>query len=79
MNQLCRTVVLVLSALAALLTAAPAHAKPPEPVVQTGDVQVMTGDYDILEDVMEHITMKRGNGATLHQLYDHSNGTALPE
>jgi hypothetical protein len=62
--------------LAALFAAAPAQAAA-EPVVQSGDVNVLTGDYDILEDVMEHISMPSGDGNTItHQLYDHSGGSA---
>ncbi|GGZ05340.1 hypothetical protein [Streptomyces poonensis] len=79
MNKLRRAIVLAVSSLTVLLPAASAHAKPPAPVVGAGDVSVLTGDFDVLEDVMEHITMKRGNGPTAHQIYDHSRGGALPE
>ncbi|GAA2248999.1 hypothetical protein GCM10010145_15470 [Streptomyces ruber] len=82
MNKLRRALVLAASCFTVLLPAVhavPAHAKPPAPVVETGDVTVLTGDYDILEDVLEHITIRRGNGPTAHQIYDHSRGEALPE
>ncbi|MGW0822678.1 hypothetical protein [Streptomyces sp. NPDC002845] len=83
MNSMSRTIMLAASSLAAPLAflsvaAAPAHAAPAEPLVRTGDVSVLTGDFDILEDVLEHISMTRGNGTTTHQLYD-SRGTAAPE
>jgi hypothetical protein len=72
-----RTILLAASSLAALSAAAPAHAAPPaEPLVQSGNVSVLTGDFDILEDVQEHISMPRGKGNTMtHQLYDHSGAT----
>lgn len=78
MKPLCRTVLLALPSLTLLLAGAPAHAaaKPPAPVVSAGDVHVLTGDYDVLEDVFEHITMKRGDGPTAHQIYDYSGGAA---
>ncbi|MGP4044636.1 hypothetical protein [Streptomyces sp. 2A115] len=51
--------------------AAPAHAAPDEPLVTTGDVGVRTGDVDLLEDVLEHISVPFGGSGTLtHQLYD---------
>ncbi|GAA3819572.1 hypothetical protein ACFS5L_10570 [Streptomyces phyllanthi] len=64
---------------AAVLSAAPAHAAPAEPLVRSGDVNVLTGDLDTMEDVQEHISMPRGYGHTMtHQLYDHS-GAATQE
>ncbi len=71
-----RTILLAALSLAALSAAAPAHAAPSEPLVQPGDVNVLTGDFDILEDVQEHMSMARGDGnMTTHQLYDHSGAT----
>ncbi|MEU5701401.1 hypothetical protein ACFFS2_01195 [Streptomyces aurantiacus] len=55
-------------------SAAPAPA-PAEPLVTTGDVGVRTGDLDLLEDVLEHISVPSGStGPLTHQLYD-SRGT----
>jgi hypothetical protein len=76
MNPMSRALVLAASSAAALLAATPAHA---ESVVRTGEVNVLTGDHDLLEDVMEHISMPRGTGhAMTHQLYD-SSGAVVPE
>jgi hypothetical protein len=73
MTPTSRAIMLAASSLAVLLTATPAYAAPAEPLVQTGDINVLTGDYDIFEDVLEHISMVRGNGnTTTHQLYDNS-------
>ncbi|MDQ0773425.1 hypothetical protein QF026_001891 [Streptomyces aurantiacus] len=87
MNSLSRTTVLAaggvaVAAVVAVLSgtgaasAAPAPAPAPaEPLVTTGDVGVQTGDLDVLEDVLEHISMPFGSRGTLtHQLYD-SRGT----
>jgi hypothetical protein len=72
-----RTILLAASSLAALSAAAPTHAAPAEPLIQSGNVSVLTGDFDILEDVQEHVSMSSGNGNTMiHQLYDHSGATA---
>lgn len=79
MTSMSRTTMLAASSLAALFTAAPVQAAAAEPVVRSGDVYVLTGDVDLLEDVMEHISMPSGNGNTMtHQLYDHS-GASVPE
>jgi hypothetical protein len=73
MTPTSRTIMLAASSLAVLLTAAPAYAAPAEPLVQTGDVNVLTGDFDIFEDVLEHISVARGDGNTMtHQRYDES-------
>ncbi|MFF3482753.1 hypothetical protein ACFYXC_05660 [Streptomyces sp. NPDC002701] len=80
MKSLSRTTVLVAgaAAVAAVLSltgAASAQAAPADPLVNTGDVGVRTGDLDLLEDVLEHISMPFGHEGTLtHQLYD-SRGT----
>ncbi|NGO76201.1 hypothetical protein G6045_11060 [Streptomyces sp. YC504] len=51
----------VLSALS--LTAPAAAAPPPEPLIRTGDI-------DVLEDVLEHISVPLGEGGrAVHQLY----------
>ncbi|WP_320782949.1 hypothetical protein [Streptomyces sp. CRN 30] len=76
-RTIARTVPFLTGLLTVLLAGAPAHAaKAPPPVVRTGDVSVLTGDYDILEDVLEHITMKDGDGPTAHQIYDYSGGAS---
>ncbi|MET9560004.1 hypothetical protein [Streptomyces tauricus] len=81
MNALSRTTVLAAGAVAvaAVLSgtcAATAQAAAPaDPLVNTGDVGVRTGDVDALEDVLEHISIPFGHEGTLtHQLYD-SRGT----
>ncbi|MBQ0852412.1 hypothetical protein ACFU9Y_37320 [Streptomyces sp. NPDC057621] len=80
MKSLSRTTVLAAgaAAVAAVLSgpgAAVAQAAPAEPLVTTGDVGVRTGDLDLLEDVLEHISIPFGHKGTLtHQLYD-SRGT----
>ncbi|MEV6590750.1 hypothetical protein [Streptomyces acidicola] len=79
MTLMRRTIMLAALSLAVLFAAVPAHAAAAEPLVQSGDVYVLTGDYDILEDVMEHISMPSGDGnAMMHQMYDHS-GASVPE
>lgn len=79
MTPMSRTIMLAASSLAVLFTAAPAQAAASEPLVWSGDVNVLTGDVDFLEDVMEHISMPSGDGNTMtHQLYDHS-GASVPE
>lgn len=79
MTLMSRTITLAALSLAALFAAVPAHAAPAEPLVQSGDIHVLTGDYDVLEDVMEHISMPSGDGnAMMHQFYDHS-GASVPE
>ncbi|KAA0930229.1 MULTISPECIES: hypothetical protein [Streptomyces] len=61
-------VAVVLSALGTGTAAAAVRA---EPLVETGDVGVQTGDLDLLEDVLEHISVPFGHeGALTHQLYD---------
>ncbi|MFC8195490.1 hypothetical protein ACFUTV_08830 [Streptomyces sp. NPDC057298] len=78
MKSSSRTRVLAVGAAAvvAVLTATgAAQAAPAEPLVTTGDVGVRTGDLDLLEDVLEHISVPFGGSGTLtHQLYD-SRGT----
>jgi hypothetical protein len=83
MKSLSRTTVLAaggvaVAAVVATLSgtgAASAAPAPAEPLVTTGDVGVKTGDLDVLEDVLEHISMPFGSRGTLtHQLYD-SRGT----
>jgi hypothetical protein len=79
MTPMSRTITLAASSLVALIAAAPAHAAPAEPLVKSGDVSVINGDVDFLEDVMEHISMPSGDGnAMTHQFYDHS-GASVPE
>jgi hypothetical protein len=73
MQPVSRATVLAAAALSAVFAtgAAPAHAAPAEPLVSTGDVGVRTGDLDLLEDVLEHISVPFGGSGTLtHQLYD---------
>jgi hypothetical protein len=78
MKSLSRTAVLaagaaaVVAVLSALGTGtAAAQAVRAEPLVETGDVGVRTGDLDLLEDVLEHISVPFGHEGTLtHQLYD---------
>ncbi|WP_152778240.1 hypothetical protein [Streptomyces spongiae] len=78
-RPLSRTILLAASSLAALFAAAPAHAAATEPLVRSGDVNVINGDVDFLEDVMEHISMPSGDrNAMTHQFYDHS-GASVPE
>lgn len=90
MKSLSRTTVLAAGAAAAVAVlsvtgaaaaqsapTAPAAAPvaPADPLVNTGDVGVRTGDLDLLEDVLEHISVPFGHEGTLtHQLYD-SRGT----
>ncbi|MGW3421855.1 hypothetical protein [Streptomyces phaeochromogenes] len=77
MKSMSRTTVLAAGAAAAVVAvlsvtgAAPAQAAPAEPLVNTGDVGVRTGDVDALEDILEHISVPFGGSGTLtHQLYD---------
>ncbi|WP_328493055.1 hypothetical protein OHS59_10145 [Streptomyces sp. NBC_00414] len=81
MKSLSRTTVLAAGAAAAVAAVlsgtgtASAQAAPADPLVNTGDVGVRTGDLDLLEDVLEHISIPFGHKGTLtHQLYD-SRGT----
>ncbi|MEU7576887.1 hypothetical protein AB0B50_04695 [Streptomyces sp. NPDC041068] len=64
-----RTTVLAAAAVLGVLSAAgPAHAAGPDPLVRTGDI-------DLLEDVLEHISVPVGDGSkTIHQLYDSRTG-----
>jgi hypothetical protein len=67
-----RTTVLAAAVLGALSTAGVAHAAGAEPLVRTGDI-------DVFEDVLEHISVHVGDGGgTVHQLYD-SRGTAVED
>ncbi|MDQ1035170.1 hypothetical protein QFZ75_001586 [Streptomyces sp. V3I8] len=78
MKSLSRTTVLAVGAAAVVAVlsatgtgAAAARAARAEPLVETGDVGVRTGDLDLLEDVLEHISVPFGHKGTLtHQLYD---------
>jgi hypothetical protein len=78
MKSLSRTTVLAVGAAAVVVVlsatgtgAAAARAARAEPLVETGDVGVRTGDLDLLEDVLEHISVPFGHKGTLtHQLYD---------
>lgn len=82
MKSLSRTTVLAAGAAAVVAVlsatgagAAEARTARAEPLVETGDVGVRTGDLDLLEDVLEHISVPFGHEGTLtHQLYD-SRGT----
>ncbi|MFC7303256.1 hypothetical protein ACFQVC_03385 [Streptomyces monticola] len=66
-----RTTVLTAAVIGALSATAPAHAAAgPDPIVRTGDI-------DVLEDVLEHISVPVGEGGrAVHQLYGSSRGTA---
>ncbi|MEU9184260.1 hypothetical protein AB0D14_06765 [Streptomyces sp. NPDC048484] len=80
MKSFSRTTVLAAGAVAVVAVlsttgSASAQAAPAEPLVETGDVGVRTGDLDVLEDVLEHISVPFGHkGKLTHQLYD-SRGT----
>ncbi|MFF1692581.1 hypothetical protein ACFVXC_03005 [Streptomyces sp. NPDC058257] len=59
-----RTTVLAAAVLGVLAGAGPAQAAASEPLIRTGDI-------DVLEDVLEHISVSiGGEGRTVHQLYD---------
>ncbi|MDQ1024974.1 hypothetical protein QF035_002556 [Streptomyces umbrinus] len=76
MKSMSRTTVLAAGAAAVVAVlsvtgAAPAQAAPAEPLVNTGDIGVRTGDVDAMEDILEHISVPFGGSGTLtHQLYD---------
>ncbi|WP_199546297.1 hypothetical protein [Streptomyces sp. N35] len=59
-----RTQAVAAAVLSALSLTAPAAAAPhPEPLIRTGDI-------DVLEDVLEHISVPLGEGGrAVHQLY----------
>ncbi|TGB03140.1 hypothetical protein [Streptomyces sp. MZ04] len=59
-----RTTVLAAAVLGALSAAGPAAAVEVGPLVRTGDI-------DLFEDVLEHISVPMGDGGRMvHQLYD---------
>ncbi|MEV0320982.1 hypothetical protein ACIBKX_10970 [Streptomyces sp. NPDC050658] len=59
-----RTTVLAAAVLGVVPLAVPAAAEACEPMVRTGDI-------DLFEDVLEHISVPMGDGGrTTHQLYD---------
>ncbi|NBE52711.1 hypothetical protein [Streptomyces boluensis] len=66
-----RTTVLTAAVLGALSVTVPAQA------AEGGVTLVRTGDIDLLEDVLEHISVSDGRGGrTVHQMYDSKAGAA---